>query len=407
MKKAAKWGLIFNSLFCFCVITGCTSSDIATKTKNSTVIIDGCGVAGSGVLIGYSTNGYYILTAKHNFSENDGSNCWVIDSQRKILASNLDKIRKLPDIDLAIAFFYLSDQSIRSKIAKIGDSYKVKTNDIIYVVGTPGLSELQKLQGEEGRKRETYVILGQLIGVSDSIIKEGYQFTYSAPTQDGMSGGGLFDNNGDLVGIHALGDFTRPNEGAATAKFGKGIPISFFLESELADFAGTLSIDSASLSIGNSIAITSTLILGVIIGGIFFKILSKKHKSSTLINLFLSLVVVIYIVLICRIWGFETRYVKDNSMNPNITRNDWLLVWKLNNNYNKDDVVIFQNDISPQDENISIARIAGISQSNDYFYTLKNVNESKKYSSNPVSRNKILGRIIFRFYPFDRVGFIK
>jgi tetratricopeptide (TPR) repeat protein len=71
----------------------------------------------------------------------------------------------------------------------------------------------------------------------------GYTIIYNAETQPGMSGGGVFDENGLLVAIHGRGDryqentediendFTGQSEVGSKIGFNRGIPIRWILES--------------------------------------------------------------------------------------------------------------------------------------------------------------------------------
>jgi tetratricopeptide (TPR) repeat protein/S1-C subfamily serine protease len=103
------------------------------------------------------------------------------------------------DLDLAVIQFRSKRQYAVAKIATIGN---LKINDDVYATGFP--SELTGFG--IGTGKTIAVVNKRLVGDSG-----GYTIVYNAGTLPGMSGGGVFDSNGQIVAIHGQGDRYREN----------------------------------------------------------------------------------------------------------------------------------------------------------------------------------------------------
>ena len=106
-----------------------------------------------------------------------------------------------------------------------------------------------------------------------------------------------------------------------------------------------------------SISIIITIVLNFII---FNKLLQKFYQTSfkkniSIYTVFTSITIMIIIVL--RSFVIMPFYVRGTAMNPNYTEGSYLLINKLNKNYQRGEVVIFKN---PQKENFLIKRIVAL-----------------------------------------------
>ena len=72
---------------------------------------------------------------------------------------------------------------------------------------------------------------------------EGYNLFYDAPTEQGMSGGPILDENGKFIGIHGRGEknITKSNFRGYTVKTGVNSGLSSYLIYRLDDFYKNLS----------------------------------------------------------------------------------------------------------------------------------------------------------------------
>lgn len=213
-------------------ISGCQSfpeifdSDLSSKkvyeiAKEITVIIDGCGSAGSGVVFKKdATNTYSVLTANHVVKKAKGT-CIILTSDKIQYEALVSKaIVPVDGVDLAVLTF-VSNKTY--KLAKFGDSEKATGGTIVYVAGAPKVSEAMPT-------RTVITPDGKIIGLQgDSSKVEGYNLIYNNDTSHGMSGGPVLNQKGEVIGIHGRGQ----NEYGIIGQ-NLGIPINKFLASNSA-----------------------------------------------------------------------------------------------------------------------------------------------------------------------------
>ena len=193
-----------------------SSEQVYKTAKEITVVIDGCGEAGSGVVFKKDDKTYSVLTAYHVVKKAKG-NCLILTSdgsQYKVAAS--DTTVPVAGVDLAVLTF-VSDKTY--KVAKMGDSDKAVEGSSVYVAGAPGVSEAIK-------QRTMLIPDGRIIGlVPQPSEAEGYGLIYNNNTSRGMSGGPVLNQKGELIGIHGSGD----KQDGMDAGRKLGIPIKIFL----------------------------------------------------------------------------------------------------------------------------------------------------------------------------------
>lgn len=196
-----------------------SSEQVYKTAKEITVVIDGCGEAGSGVVFKKDDKTYSVLTAYHVVKKAKG-NCLILTSdgiQHKVAAS--DATVPVAGVDLAVLTF-VSDKTY--KVAKMGDSDKAVEGSSVYVAGSPGVSEAIK-------QRTMLIPDGRIIGlVPQPSEAEGYGLIYNNNTSRGMSGGPVLNQKGELIGIHGSGD----KQDGIDAGRKLGIPIKIFLNPE-------------------------------------------------------------------------------------------------------------------------------------------------------------------------------
>jgi tetratricopeptide (TPR) repeat protein len=198
------------------------------------------GSVGSGVIINKKGDLYTLVTNEHVVCGNrrcselpsgESYNLGLSDGQQYRVRGS--SIRLLSDgLDLAIIQFRSSRNYAVAKVTALGS---LKANEGIYVVGFPS--------SQPGFAFNA----GGTIAVVNKRLKDdggGYTIIYDATTLPGMSGGGVFDGNGELVAIHGQG--TKYNENtdfgynssvgskvyrkSSKTGFNRGIPIRWLVQ---------------------------------------------------------------------------------------------------------------------------------------------------------------------------------
>jgi tetratricopeptide (TPR) repeat protein len=202
---------------------------------------------GSGVLIQRQGDLYTLVTNRHVVcgrglcSKPNSSEKYTLTTgdgqKRQVSATAVKMLGK--DLDLAIIQFRSSQAYPVAKFA----TKNLNVQDPVYTAGYP----LERPGFAFGS--------GQAIAIGQKRLREdggGYTMIYNAATLPGMSGGGVFDGNGELVAIHGQGDRYRPNTELndklkASSKIGynRGIPVSWLLP-EMAASGGKPAVTSPS-----------------------------------------------------------------------------------------------------------------------------------------------------------------
>jgi S1-C subfamily serine protease len=190
---------------------------------------------GSGVIIHRQGNLYTMATNRHVVC--GSSNCTQVSAtefyslnlpdgqQYRVRAANVRLLGDKNDLDLAIIQFR-SDRNYA--VAKLAAPGSLKVEDDVYTAGFP-FAEPGFTFGK-----------GEAIAVVNKRLTEdggGYTIVYDAFTLPGMSGGGVFDANGQLVAIHGQGDRFRENteidnKSRVDSKIGlnRGIPVRWLVQ---------------------------------------------------------------------------------------------------------------------------------------------------------------------------------
>jgi tetratricopeptide (TPR) repeat protein/S1-C subfamily serine protease len=223
---------------------------------------------GSGIIIQKQGNLYTLVTNRHVICGN--SSCSQIpanevfilklpDGQKYKVPKDAIKLLDNSDdvVDLAIIQFRINSTYA---LAKIAAPESLKINSEVYASGFPCERNLdpsipcQPLGYTFSQGRAMAVVNKRLIGD-----RGGYTIIYNAFTLPGMSGGGIFDSDGQLVAIHGRGDQFTENtdivsEGVTKAEVGskigynRGIPVRWLVKN-LAEIGINLVTDRSISSI--------------------------------------------------------------------------------------------------------------------------------------------------------------
>jgi tetratricopeptide (TPR) repeat protein len=212
---------------------------------------------GSGVIISRKGDIYTLVTNRHVVCGNQ--NCsklpsgesyslGLADSQQyRVRASSIRLLGS--DLDLAIIQF----RSNRNyAVAKLSAPGSLKIDDDVYTAGFP----LEQLGFTFGEGKAIAVVNSRLKNKKgDNVDGGGYTIVYNAFTLPGMSGGGVFDGNGQLVAIHGQGDKYKENteidnKSRVDSKIGlnRGIPVRWLVQN-LAEVGIKLETDRSTSGI--------------------------------------------------------------------------------------------------------------------------------------------------------------
>ena len=179
---------------------------VATDT---TVRILTPGPSGSAVVV-KNNQGCIIATALHVVdSVKQGESGEAVFASSKSIVFSARDVMRIPGKDLAI--IQLVEICPVQQIAVLGLINDVVIGDQVFVSGFSSNSSPEVISPSF---RVEPGVLKSLTPQSD-----GYSLTYSADTQSGMSGGGVFDAKGRLIGIHGRGE-TLGQSGQKVAAMG-------------------------------------------------------------------------------------------------------------------------------------------------------------------------------------------
>ncbi|MBK4732981.1 trypsin-like peptidase domain-containing protein [Oxynema sp. CENA135] len=165
---------------------------------------------GSGVIVARNGNTYYVVTALHvvrtrevvyGVRTSDGEVHFVDDTT---MPDNIIPFGEeegefgetIDGFDLAIVKF-TSDRDY--PVAVMGDSAQMETGAQVYISGWPNPED-------ESARRTREFVEGQIRKIVNPPSTDGgYSLLYSNETRRGMSGGPVFNAEGELIGIHGRG----------------------------------------------------------------------------------------------------------------------------------------------------------------------------------------------------------
>lgn len=155
--------------------------------------------SGSGVIIGNYRDSYLVLTSKHVVGVNDRYKAITADGRDHVIVPKT--IDPIADTDLALVQF---KSQRRYSVAKLA-SYTPQPQQYLFLSGFPAPNEAV---AERIRLFTPGKVVGSnsAIAVSADPMSQGYRLFYSNLAEAGMSGGGIFDSDGRVVGIHGRSD---------------------------------------------------------------------------------------------------------------------------------------------------------------------------------------------------------
>jgi tetratricopeptide (TPR) repeat protein len=206
-----------------------STAEISKTAENITVMIQDVqnpAVAGSGVVIKRDGQTYTVLTARHVVEATTNFRVMTVDEKQYPVQQG--SIQKFPGVDLALIQFTSSESY---SVAKMGDSSKSPLGTASFVGGFPGTTQVRS-------QPSFYFTSGAIAANANKPLLDGYAIAYSNPTLEGMSGGPVLNEQGELIGIHGRGEKAavpqnvklREDVYVLKTEFNYAVPINTFLK---------------------------------------------------------------------------------------------------------------------------------------------------------------------------------
>ena len=168
----------------------------------------GASASGSGLMVLLPDGEIALLTAKHVISGmSPKEEIEIMGSNDKSIYIESSRALFMPDYDLAFVLIdrkELDDPDHKFYLTEI-ETDKTLVGQKVSVLGYP-LSDTSIVN----KARISPGVI-QTMG-DDNSIKDGYSLGYSSKTYVGMSGGGVFNSSGKLIGIHGRGEALKSND---------------------------------------------------------------------------------------------------------------------------------------------------------------------------------------------------
>ncbi|HIK06567.1 MAG TPA: tetratricopeptide repeat protein [Trichormus sp. M33_DOE_039] len=229
--------------------------ELEQKAKQITVRIDSSSNAnGSGIIIAKDGDTYTVLTAAHVLCEREDAakpcgnyNYQILAPDGKQYPVDKSTIKTESGVDLGIVKFTAPNQNYQ--VATLAN-YNPNTGDYMFTAGYPKLGDTSPWRLTMGQifdKERGLLASSQSDFSTDDSSKlqtarsltGGYELVYTSITYGGMSGGGVLDSQGRVIGIHGRAEGEQAidektgdrgsSRGQVQLGYSLGIPTSTFL----------------------------------------------------------------------------------------------------------------------------------------------------------------------------------
>lgn len=214
--------------------------DIESLAKSITVKVLSGNNSGSGILIRKEGNIYQVITNDHVLifgRENDSYK--IITPDNKIYLAERIKNIDFDNNDLGLLEFTSDQNYAILNINKI--SAKAVLREEVYAAGFPFNSNLKN---EGSLSEQFFFTKGTINMMSELSFRGGYKIGYTNNIKKGMSGGPIFNNKGQLIGINGRhkyplwgnpyifedGSIASPEKKKEMSQLSWGIPIQTLLK---------------------------------------------------------------------------------------------------------------------------------------------------------------------------------
>ncbi|WP_310481339.1 serine protease [Chamaesiphon sp. VAR_48_metabat_403] len=206
-------------------VTPATTEDKNAKTVEKiadevTVRILTDTAPGSGAIIDRTNNTYTILTCQHVLDASKKGKYRVLSPDGKIYPAKMKPAPKLKGLDLALVEF---ESETTYRVVKLGNSQNLAVDSVVYAAGFPNNQSINSDQIEDttnwGRKAFRFTS-GKVSWILQQSLPDGYSLGYTNDVASGMSGGPVFNDKGESIGIN--GRLKYPVQGIDAFIFADG-----------------------------------------------------------------------------------------------------------------------------------------------------------------------------------------
>lgn len=186
-------------------------SDIA---KQVTVRIFTDNSAGSGVIIKQVGNTYTLVTNHHVIDSNSTKLYPVMTGDGMTHQATLVSTPQIAHLDMALLQF-TSDRPYQ--VVEIADSNRLSVGESVFAAGFPNWHQPDSYKMSSTRtwgSQAFKLTSGSVQMLPSRTLSQGYQLGYTNDIKSGMSGGPMFNNKGQLIGINGRSKYPIAGIGA-------------------------------------------------------------------------------------------------------------------------------------------------------------------------------------------------
>ncbi|MDJ0509158.1 MAG: GUN4 domain-containing protein [Crocosphaera sp.] len=177
-----------------------SATQISRMAKKITVLVEGPGSNGTGVIIDKRGKTYRFLTAGHVVADiNPGEEAYVLTSDQQRHLINTSQIKIISGVDLAVVEF---ESNRLYSTAQMGKAENLVEGMTVYVAGFP-------LPTTAINASLYTFVPGKITATASQRLRDGYGLVYTNDTLPGMSGGPVFNEKGQVIAIHGRADTTQ------------------------------------------------------------------------------------------------------------------------------------------------------------------------------------------------------
>lgn len=196
------------------------SATIAEIARQVTVRVLTKTSMGSGAIVQRQVGTYTVLTCNHVVASSQNGSYTILTADGVTHTARRQLMQTFAGVDLALLQF---DSSKSYRVANLGNSRALTKGDRAYASGFPNYQFLNKSRVEETRNwgiKAFRLTTGTVALLLEPTLLEGYSLGYTNEIEQGMSGGPVLNQKGEIIGIN--GRLKYPLQGIDVFTFADG-----------------------------------------------------------------------------------------------------------------------------------------------------------------------------------------